>query len=1430
MEHRASRRHGRRRPDRSFFVAPLLRLVFALAVLPALFIAFSPGGEVSTVLALPSSVSEFQPNLSTKFGGRSTAVDINPSDPNTVISAAESGGLFKSTDGGSTWSHIDTLVPYRMNDVKYAPNNASLVLTTTWANGDSVNPGGIWRSTDGGATWQRPPSLAAICGGNFNAHGIAFEPSTTNIYIATDCGLAVSFNAGVSWTLQAFERAHAVYAHPNATIDVCTDSGHRRFTRTGTTLTAVGGLNLIPGAGGGGCDQRNGLASPHDLSADPGDPQVLFVVKSGTSTTLCGGTVATPAGLDFLYESDNGGVAWTQIDSMCNPVRQPWVVSHRSRNGNANDFDIYYSQGFSVLRLTCTTNVGGVGQRCTGPGAGVTAAHPDPSLVAFKWDSSNCAQFLVNDGGIEESGDCGATFSFLSGSGSSNGNYNALQVYGVNGPVHPPAGHTDLFFGAQDNRNWGSGDGGATWPNQDCCEGDHFQLPHSAASDAGQRVVYFTCGPPCPYRMAGPHLTGAANWPNPAGTDPGADIGSPVLIQGTTDTYVQWTQPTPPTNQLNRTTNAGGAWTAITGATITQPLMSIPMVSGPPGDPTIYQAFCTVNCGFVAPAGGIMKITGAMGATATVTNITAGLGTLGTYNDGHGAFLLQEPALGVDPNNPLHLIAADVGGNRMRQSRDGGATWTADLPLTNLVTDNGRLAFGGVFFVGSQARAIAFSPANSNIILVGTESAGILASFDNGNTWSKLIGSEKVTSITSFFFDEVNNEIFVSSYGRGLWKVSLPSADLSITKTHSPEPATAGEELYYYLSVTNDGPDAATDVIVVDQLPPEVTFVTDNLPPPAGCTANSPPPGTGQTVTCNLGAIASGDTVFFTIKVAVNANAVSNAGGPLSITNTATVTSAGVIDPDGSNNTAVDTVIVEDKADLGVTKLCKPDTNPQATQPIGCTVFVDNYGPSDARGVVVDDVMLSNGTFTVSNVSPALGPGTPGCTLSNVTGGQKLTCRLGTVAAASTTVPGRATITYTISVTEGQDINNLATVRSDTPDPDASNNQAQVTLTVQSVADLALTKSAAATVVAGTNLTYTLTVTNNGPSTASNVVVQDTLPAHVTIVSVSGTNSATCNAGTPGDPFLPTTCNFDTVPPAASRTMTIVVTVDPDVLGPIQNDARASSDTFDDENDDNLANVTTNVTAEADLMVTKTATPNPVVAGTALSYQINVSNAGPSLADDVVVTDVLPASLTFNSASTSQGSCGFETNTNTVQCQVGDIMPGETVTVYIYTTVLASTLPSPPPITNTATAASNTSDPNGGNNSSTVNTGVVTKADLSITLMSDKDVYKPSTTIHYTITVMNLGPSDAQGVVVTQVLPPPKTGFYVGNNAGCPDPVGQTWTCPLGTIEAGGTRVIHLDFFIRGNKRTIIQTATVSSATTDPVPGNNSSTRIVTVK
>ena len=388
---------------------------------------------------------------------------------------------------------------------------------------------------------------------------------------------------------------------------------------------------------------------------------------------------------------------------------------------------------------------------------------------------------------------------------------------------------------------------------------------------------------------------------------------------------------------------------------------------------------------------------------------------------------------GVNPNNPLQLIATNRVGStdlQMRKSADGGATWTVDASLTSLVKLGGRF-LGQDPNTGTQVHAIAWDPADpaGNRIYVGTEGAGIAASFDGGATWSHLGGSERATAISSFVFGDPGREgLLITTYGRGIWKVAIPQADLSITKTHHPDPAVAGSELYYDLTVHNSGPQDTATTTVVDTLPPEVRYVTNTLADPSACTVNSAPPGVSQVVTCELGPLANGATNTFTIKVTVLPAAIANTG-PVGITNSATVLVGGVVDANAADNTATDTVIVEDQADLEVTKLCKPDTTVLAGDPIDCTVFVDNHGPSTARAVVVDDTMLANGTFVVSNEVPALGVGTPGCTLTAVTGGQRLTCRLGNLDPASSTSTGRATITYRVTSTEGMDIDNSATVQ-----------------------------------------------------------------------------------------------------------------------------------------------------------------------------------------------------------------------------------------------------------------------------------------------------------------------------------------------------------------------------------------------------------------
>ena len=1407
--------------------AALMVVTTALVVLPA-----------STASAAPPApaVTEFQPTIPTKYGGRTISLTVNAADVSQVITATESGGLFRSSDRGATWSHVGSFPLHRMSDVRWSPNNPSLVIATTWASNDTLNPGGVWRSTDAGATWSRSATPAA-CGADMNGWGIDFEPSSNIVYAGSNCGVLTSIDGGATFTRTAIAGfTHAVYARAGGTLDVCSDDGHRRYTRAGSVLTLVNGPTPFPavgpGATAGGCPQRNGgmAASAHDLAGVPqaAGANQLYVMKGGTSTTACGGTVAAPAGVNFLYESMDAGLNWAQIGGGCTS-RAPWVATNLSRDGDPTHFDLYYSGGLNVLRATCTAGASCAAAVPAVGASNVTVGHADPSQAVFTPDSTNCAEWVVSDGGVGRSTDCGATFPMVAGSGSGNGNYNGLQVYEVSGQVHP--GHSDYVFGTQDNSIYGSGDSGATWPNVVCCEGFNFQLPRSAPAETG-RLTFVTCGP-CSNQAADPHLAGAGGWSNPSGTVLGADAGSPYLLRPTTDTYVQWTADGGGNNNLNLTTNAGGAWTAVANATTATALMGHIYVSGPASDPTLYQPTCLNGCGSVAPSGGLIRIAGVNTVNpAVVTTIGGGLNTLGSYNDGNGSFRLQEASFGVDPNNPLHMIAADIGTSGMKETTDGGATWTTDAQLTSLVTANNRFAFRDPSGrLGTQAHAIYFDPTNGNRILVGTESAGIIASLDGGQSWAKLPGSEAVPAVTSFFVDEARGTILVSSYGRGLWKLAIPTADLAITKSHHPDPATAGTELYYDLTVTNNGPDDAGNVTVTDTLPAEVTYVSNTLPAPAGCSA------VGQVVTCQLGGLSNGGSIAFTIKVAVNTGAA--ASGPHSITNTATVTQLGAADPTAANNTATDTVLVEDLANLAVTKLCKPDTTVNAGEPIDCTVFVDNSGPSDARNVVIDDTMLSNGAFVVSNVTPTLAAGTPGCTLTAVTGGQQLTCRVGNVQAATATQPGRATLTYRITANDGQDINNVASVRSDTPDPDASNNQATVNLTIRSVADLALAAPASVPATAGgPPVAITITATNGGVSAAANVRIEDALPAGIHVTSVTASAGGTCAAGTPGDPLQPALCSYGNVPSGGSRTMTVTFTVEAATTGLLHNDARVLSDTFDPNTANDLATTAIPVTVNSDVSVALTASPNPVIAGRTLTFKQTVTNGGPSTATGVTTTLDLDPDLTFTGYSTSGGTalCGLLTSRQ-LSCSMGTLQPADSVNIFVDTTV-ASSVAHNDTRGAQVVAASSSLDGTAGNNSATTSVTVRRSADIAVVLTSDKSVYKPSTVIHYLWTVSNYGPSDAAAVRVQLTLPPPKTATFISVDIpGCTGPTGTpnpVLTCDIGNLPAGAQSSAQVNILIRGNKGTITSTATANSAgptpSPDPITANNTSIRIVTVK
>jgi uncharacterized repeat protein (TIGR01451 family) len=507
-----------------------------------------------------------------------------------------------------------------------------------------------------------------------------------------------------------------------------------------------------------------------------------------------------------------------------------------------------------------------------------------------------------------------------------------------------------------------------------------------------------------------------------------------------------------------------------------------------------------------------------------------------------------------------------------------------------------------------------------------------------------------------------------------------PSADLTLTKTDSPDPVRVGNNLTYTLTVTNNGPNAATGVTLTDTLPANVTFVSSTPGAPT-CTE------AGGVVTCNLGTINSGANSVVTIVVTPQAAAVGT------INNTASV-SANEFDPVAADNSATQSTTVDPVADLTLSKTDSPDPV-QVGSNLTYTLTVTNNGPNDATGVTLTDTLPANVTFV--STTPA------GPTCSQAAG--VVTCNLGTIANGANSV---VTIVVTPQAAAVPSITNTASVTSAVFDPNSGNNtNITQTTTVTAVADVSITISDSPDPVnAGANITYTVTVSNAGPSAATNIVATAAVPAGLTFVSATATQG-TCSfaAGT-------LTCNVGTLASGASATATVVLTAGAAAVPSVSVTANVTATETDSNAANNSATATTAVNPAADLAVTKSDSPDPVVVGNNVTYTVTVANNGPSQATAVVLTDNLPGAVTFVSATPSQGTCSAPV-AGGFTCDLGSINAGSNATV----TVVVTAPGTPGSITNNVSVTSGVTDPVAGNNSASATTTVnpVVTADFSLT-------------------------------------------------------------------------------------------------------------------
>lgn len=629
--------------------------------------------------------------------------------------------------------------------------------------------------------------------------------------------------------------------------------------------------------------------------------------------------------------------------------------------------------------------------------------------------------------------------------------------------------------------------------------------------------------------------------------------------------------------------------------------------------------------------------------------------------------------------------------------------------------------------------------------------------------------------------------------------VTAASADVRVTKSGDANPVVPGQTLTYTVAYFNDGPDAATNVVVVDDLPSGVTLVSvdTSLAPGMSCSGTT-------SISCGPVSLASGASGQIDIVVTV--------GG--AVTPGSTLTNAALIradepDPDLSNNDSSVDTDVDAYADLSVSKSDSADPVVAGEQVV-YTITYQNDGPSDATNVVITDSLPAEVTYVSDD---------GGCV---PTIGTVISCDVGDVAAgAGGTID--VTVTVDADALPGT-ISNTVGISGSQFDPDTANNGATEDTDVTAEADLSILKvDTPDPVLPGADVTYTLTYQNDGPSDAVGVAVTDVLPAEVTYVSDDAgcvelvTNVLQCDVGL--------------VPAGGGGTISVVATVDASTPGGlISNSAAVNSFTTDPDNANNTASAQTEVTATADLSITKADSPDPVLPGAQLTYTLTYRNDGPSPATGVSIIDVLPADVTFDSATPDQGSCSEVVGV--VNCDIGDLPAGAGGQATIVVTVSGSAVPGTT-ITNNAAINAVTVDPDDANNTAQAVTTIQDEADLSIAKSDAPDPVTAGEQLTYTLTYDNLGPSDASNVIVTDVLPTGVTLSSVTPDAGSCDVLGGTITCTIGDVavaDPAGDIVVVVDidpFAPDGSMLT--NTVSISGAEVDQNPANNSTTANTTV-
>ncbi len=692
----------------------------------------------------------------------------------------------------------------------------------------------------------------------------------------------------------------------------------------------------------------------------------------------------------------------------------------------------------------------------------------------------------------------------------------------------------------------------------------------------------------------------------------------------------------------------------------------------------------------------------------------------------------------------------------------------------------------------------------------------------------------------------------------------------------------------YTLTVTNNGPSDAYNPVIYDLFPAGFTPLAYDIPTDVASTGScdisrtdlvtgrriilctfagdfrapsNPGPRRTETIIVYFSVDESFPVTDFVLNcanVTSDATGAGNQIGPLSHLSDCNTTS------------------VTNQVDLWVTKasldspICAGGNPPHTGR---FTISLANRGPSLARDVELDDTIPAPFVLVPGSLA-VVGTNAAGPLAGNecVATGSNIHCELGNLHAHNVNT---VTVTYRLSVPESTSasgpITNTAIVSSacagyvSTPgcvrnayETFPADNTASANTSICALADVQIVKTAFAAVTTGVSpgfvaglptqaYYFALQIANTGDAWARDVIVNDfgfTGGVITSVTTASGAGSCTVN---------PARCTYDHLAPGAVDTITVHFSIDQaQPCGPYVNNANISTSTNETNYDNNHDDETIHVVAFIDLVVDKSSDLPTIVAGAGATnhFTINVTNAGYSRATNVVLQDAIPAPLQIAAT-----PAGCTLTGALLQCVVGPMNAGASVSYTFAYSVAADATLSPSSVTNTASAFSpgfpigqtcaNYQIPTGCeleqnplNNCDSANVGLVCQAVLTVAKANNVDQLTagdqhPSP---YTITVVNSGPSTARSVSINDA-PFPFVAFSPNGAVVVQGRPGATCTwnangfscTQIGDLQVGANLTLIVNYVVNTNAPAgdYVNTVTVTSLCSVPVSASDT-TRVVT--